>query len=330
MAMNGGKTQMAKQEKGSFKERLKQINIIKFMIPITIIVLSIFFGLINPKFFSWTNLMNISRQSSVIAIAAVGQTIIIISGGIDLSQGSLIGVISCFGAAQIIAYGLWGGTFISLALAAVIGLVIGVLIAKFKIPAFIVTLGALSFLRGATYIYTNGLPITGLVDKAFLHIGSGDFLGLPVPLLIAVVVYAIGHVFLAYTRAGREIYAVGGNEDAALLSGINVDRRKILAFVLSSVITAIAALVLTSRISVGQPTLGEGYQLQAIAAAVIGGTSLSGGEGNMIGTALGVVLVAIIGNGLNLLRVSSFTQLMVNGAIIVVAVGIDVWQKKSK
>lgn len=318
-----------KVKKVKMSDIFKHTDIMKLMIPITIVVLSVFFGLMNPNFFSWTNLMNISRQASVIAIAAVAQTIIIISGGIDLAQGSVIGLISCFGAVQIIAYGLWPGMLFSIILAGFVGAVMGGLIARFKIPPFIVTLGGLNFLRGATYIYTNGMPVTGLNDKSFLFIGSGDFLGLPVPLIIAIAVYIFGHIFLSYTRAGREIYAVGGNQEAALLSGIDVSKRKVQAFTIGSIIVGIAALVLTSRISVGQPTLGEGYQLQAIAGAVIGGTSMRGGEGGMLGTAMGVILVSIIGNGLNLLRVSSFTQLMINGAIIVLAVGIDVWQKKT-
>jgi ribose/xylose/arabinose/galactoside ABC-type transport system permease subunit len=140
----------------------------------------------------------------------------------------------------------------------------------------------------------------------------------------------LGYLFLTFTRAGRDIYAVGGNEDAALTSGVNVDSRKILAFIISAVCAGIAGLVLTSRIAVGQPTLGEGYEFKSITAAIIGGTSLYGGAGTASGTALGVILVAVIGNGLNLLRVSSFVQLVINGLIIILAVGLDVWQKRSK
>lgn len=317
-------------DKNKQKKGLKSISLVRIMIPVSIIVLSAFFAIMNPKFLTLSNLSNIARQSSVIAIAALGQTIVLISGGFDLSQGSVIGLVSCIGAAGIIAYGIWGGTLITLAVVAVIGLLMGFLVAKFRIPAFIVTLGMLTLLRGATLIYTNGMPVAGLTNKAFLYLGSGDFLKLPVPFLIAVAIYILGYIFLTYTRAGRDIYAVGGNEDAALISGVSVDRRKILAFIISAVCAGIAGLILTSRIAVGQPTLGEGYELKSITAAIIGGTSLYGGAGTVSGTALGVILVAVIGNGLNLLKVSSFVQLVINGAIIIIAVGIDVWQKRSK
>jgi len=309
---------------------ISRIPITQLMIPIAIIVMSLVFGYLNPSFFSWRNIQNISRQSSIYALVAVGQTIVIIGGGIDLSQGSIIGLISCVAAVQIIAYGVVTGIIITLILCIVIGLAQGILVSKCKIAAFIVTLGAQTFLRGLTYVYTNGMPIGGLNNPTFLKIGSGSFIGVPIPAIIALLGIIFGYIFLSFTRAGREIYAIGGNEEAALLSGINVNRRKILAFVISALFSGIAGLVLTSRIAVGQPSLGDGYSLQAIAACVIGGTSLEHGEGSMIGTFLGVVLIAIIGNGLNLLRVSSFVQYMVNGAIIVLAVGVDVWQKKNK
>ena len=311
------------------KRILTKQNIIKYILPLVITFFALLFGFLNPRFWTYTNLTNIARQSSALAIIAIGQTIVIISGGIDLSQGSVIALTSVFGATQVLAYGTLMGISISIGLCAIIGIIHGILIARFKIPAFIVTLGALTFYKGATYVYSGGLPIGGVFPESFLNLGKGWFFGIPSSFVLAFAAFLCGYVFLTYTRPGREIYAIGGNEEAALLSGVNVDKNKILAFMICAICSGLGSLVLTSRIAVGQPTLGEGYQLDAVAAAVIGGTSLSGGEGNMMGTLLGVLFVGIIKNGLNLMKVSSFVQFMVVGVIIVTAVGIDVWQKKS-
>jgi ribose transport system permease protein len=231
--------------------------------------------------------------------------------------------VSVFGAAQVIEHGFFQGMLIVVVLCAVIGLTHGVLVSKGKIPAFIVTMGSMTFLRGAAYVYSNGMPISGLPGGTFAELGNGSFLHIPVPLILVVISFALGFFILKFTVIGRDIYSIGGNEEAALLSGISATKGKIIAFVLSAVFTGIAGMVLTSRVAVGLPTMGDGFQLQAIAAAVIGGTSLKGGEGSMIGTILGILLVSVIGNGLNLLRVSSFVQLMINGVIIVLAVWFD-------
>lgn len=288
---------------------------------IAIVVLSVIFTALNPNFVKFTNITNVMRQVSVLAIAAVGQMLVILQGGIDLSQGSMLGLISVFAAEQILAFGVWGGIVVALLAAAAIGAFQGILVAKASIPAFIVTLGGLSFLRGAAFVYSNGMPVTGL-PSSFLFLGSGTYLGIPVPALIAVAVYLVFHFILSYTRTGRYLYAIGGNEDAAVLSGIKVASYKVFAFCMSGLLAGLAGIILTSRVVSGQPTLGEAFELQAIAATVIGGISLKGGEGSLVGTFLGVVLMGVIGNGLNLIKVSSFVQLMVLGAIIVVAVFI--------
>jgi len=294
---------------------------------IAIIVLSAIFGTINPNFFSYTNITNVMRQVSVLAIVSVGQTLAIMLAGIDLSVGSILGFISVFGASQIVSFGILPGILIALLAAAAIGAFQGYWVAKFKIPAFIVTLGGLSFLRGAAYVYSNGMPISGLPSE-FLLLGSGSFMGIPIPATIAFFVYVIFHFMLTRTRTGRYLYAIGGNEEAAVLSGIKVARYKVFAYCMSGLLTGLASIILTSRVVSGQPTLGEAFELQAIAATIIGGTSFSGGQGTLIGTFLGVVLMAIIGNGLNLIRVSSFIQMMVLGAIIVFAVTLDTIQHR--
>ena len=296
---------------------------------IAIVVLSAVFGVINPNFFSYTNITNVMRQVSVLAIVSVGQTLAIMLAGIDLSVGSILGFISVFGATQIVSYGIAVGVRLSLLMAALIGAFQGYWIAKFKIPAFIVTLGGLSFLRGAAYVYSNGMPVPGLPSE-FLLLGSGSFVGVPIPAIIACCVYLIFHFMLTSTRTGRYLYAIGGNEEAAILSGIKVARYKIFAYCMSGLLAGAASLILTSRVVSGQPTLGEAFELQAIAATIIGGTSFAGGEGTLVGTFLGVILMAIIGNGLNLIRVSSFIQMMVLGAIIVFAVTLDTLQRKKR
>jgi len=315
--------------KNASKSSFIRSKLMQYMIPIIIALLVVFFQTQNSRFLSVTNLANVARQCSVIAIMAIGQTIVIISGNINLAEGSMVALIGCFAANQILRYGFVTGTLMAIALAVLCGLCLGVLVAKCHIPAFIVTLGAMGFFSGAVYIYTGGSTISGSeFPKAFLEIGSGNLGFIPISFLIAIFLYILANLFMKYVRAGREIYAVGGNQEAALFSGINVDLRKIIAYVLDAVFTCIAALILISRLAVGQPTLGDGYQLQTIAAAVIGGTSFTGGEGTIFGTALGVILVSIINNGLNLMRVSSYLQMLINGAIIIAAVGFDVWQKK--
>jgi ribose/xylose/arabinose/galactoside ABC-type transport system permease subunit len=311
------------------KKRFGGISMERAGLIIAIIVLSAIFGTINPNFFSYTNITNVMRQVSVLAIVSVGQTLAIMLAGIDLSVGSILGFISVFGASQIVSLGIVWGTLIALAVAAAIGAFQGYWVAKFKIPAFIVTLGGLSFLRGGAYVYSNGMPISGLPSE-FLLLGSGSFLGIPIPALIALAVFLIFHFILTSTRTGRYLYAIGGNEEAAILSGIKVERYKIFAYCMSGLLAGLASIILTSRVVSGQPTLGEAFELQAIAATIIGGTSFAGGEGTLVGTFLGVVLMAIIGNGLNLIRVSSFVQMMVLGGIIVFAVTIDTIQRRKK
>lgn len=310
-------------------QKNKKISMERAGLVIAIIVLASIFTFLNPNFLTFTNISNVMRQVSVLAIVAVGQTLAILLGGIDLSVGSVLGFISVFGASQILNYGIIPGIIIALLASAAIGGFMGYWIAKFKIPAFIVTLGGLSFLRGAAFVYSEGLPVPGL-PKSFLILGSGSWMGVPVPAWIALAVYIVFHFILTRTRTGRYLYAIGGNESAAVLSGIKSSRYIILAHVMCTLLAGLAAIILTSRVVSGQPTLGEAFELQAIAAVIIGGTSFSGGEGNLVGTFLGVVLMAIIGNGLNLIKVSSFIQMMVLGAIIVFAVTIDTIQHKKK
>jgi len=297
------------------------------ILPLIIVLMSMLFYFVNNKFLSIYNFQNITRQVSVLAIIAVGQSLVIICGGIDLSQGSVMALSGLIAADFMVKYGMWQGILMGLVVGAFIGLISGTIYAKGKVPAFVVTLGGMTAIRGLTFLYTNGTPVVGL-PAAFKFLGFGKTLGVPFPGAIAIMIFILAYLFSKWTRTGRYFYAIGGNEETAILSGINISKYKIISFVISGIMAAISGLILTARITSGQPTIGEGMALQAIAASVIGGISLKGGRGGITGTFFGVLILAIIGNGLNLMRVSSFTQMVVNGSIVIVAVFFDVYYKK--
>lgn len=296
-------------------------------LPLVIVLMGVFFGAINPNFWTMTNLTNVARQVSILALISVGETFAILSAGIDLSVGSLLALVSVICAQTMLEYGVAVGILAGILIGAVCGLINGILIAKARIPPFIATLAMLVGARGLALTLSGGLPIAGL-PKSFLTIGAGYILGIPIPAIIAAIVMAIGYFILSRTAFGRNVYAVGGNEEAAMLSGINVSRIKILVYLLSGVCAGIAGVVLTSRVISGQPTLGEVQELYAIAAVVIGGSKISGGYGGVGKTVLGVLVLGLLNNGLNLIRVSSYVQLIVIGVIIVLAVYVDLLRSR--
>jgi ribose transport system permease protein len=298
-------------------------------LPLFILIMGLFFGSLNPNFFSWTNFSNVTRQSSVLALISIGQTFAIISGGIDLSVGSLLAIVSVLGSMQILAFGLVPGIAGGIAAATLAGAVNGWLISRTRIPSFIVTLGMLSLARGTAFTVSGGLPVVGLPPEISV-IGAGNLGPLPLPGVIALATLVAAHWLLAYSPFGRYIYAIGGNEGAAIAAGINVRRYKFLAYCLSGFFSGLAGIVITSRTLSGQPTVGETLELYAIASVVIGGTRLGGGDGSLIRTLFGVVVIAVLGNGLNLINVSSYIQLIVIGVIIVVAVQFDLWRRERR
>lgn len=314
---------------GLGKPALARIQWETIGLPLFILLLGIVFGSLNPNFFSWTNLTNVARQSSVLALVSIGQTFAIVSGGIDLSVGSLLAIVSVLGGMQLVAFGLVPGIIGGVLVATLAGAVSGALIAWTRIPPFIVTLGMLSLARGTAFVISGGLPVVGLpVD--FQVIGAGNIGPLPVPGVIAAVAFLGFHWVLRCTTFGRYVYAIGGNEGAALAAGIDVRRNKFLVYCLGGLCAGVAGIVITSRTLSGQPTVGETMELYAIAAVVIGGTRLGGGDGSLIRTLFGVVVIAVLGNGLNLINVSSYIQLMVIGVIIIVAVGFDLWRRERR
>jgi inositol transport system permease protein len=316
----------------------------KYAIVLIFLAMFIAISLLSPAFLQPRNLVNVVRQISVVGMIAIGVTMVIITTGIDLSSGSVLALAAVLAAslaqrtdwAQARYHGLVlpliVPVLVALAAGALCGWINGSLIAGFKIPPFIATLGMMTIARGFALIYSDR-PISGLTD-AYNFIGQGEVLkiipvadqkalGFPVPVLILATVAIAAHVMLNNTRFGRYIYALGGNEQAARISGLNVNRIKIGVYTIAGLLAGLAGLVLSSRIGSGQPGLGASYELDAIAAAVIGGTSLSGGIGTIWGTIVGALIIGVLNNGLDLLNVSAYWQTIVKGSIIVVAVIID-------
>jgi ribose/xylose/arabinose/galactoside ABC-type transport system permease subunit len=278
-------------------------------------------------FATWSNAQNMARQGAVLGVVAIGQMFALLVGGFDISVGSLMGVASVIGVDVMIDHGLVAGLLAGIAAAGFLGLVNGILIARFGLSAFIVTLGMLSFARGFALEHTNGTPIIG-PPESFAWFGARDWGEIPATVGIAAIVALLAALILGLTRMGMYFYAIGSNERAARLAGINVTRYKMLAYVLSGALAGVAGLMLSSRVVSGQPSLGEGYELQSIAVAVIGGVAIGGGKGRLQGVFLGLVLITVITSGLNIAEVSTFIQQMVIGALIVFAVLWDRFQTR--
>ena len=292
--------------------------------------LSIVLWVLTPYFLTVSNLLNVAQQTSINAIIAVGMTFVIITAGIDLSVGSIVafsGVV--LASALQAAVPLPIAILIGLVVGAFCGLVNGVLITYGRLPPFISTLGMMSVARGAALLYTGGRPISGF-SSGFRYLATGEILHIPVPVIIMVLVYVIAHVVLTRTKLGRYAYAIGGNEEAAVLSGVNVKFYKAMVYGLSGMMAGLASIILTARLNSAQPIAGIMYELDAIAATVIGGTSLMGGEGRVIGTLIGALIMGVLRNGLNLLGVSSFVQQTVIGSVIIIAVLMDMALKKQR
>ncbi|KAB7707544.1 ribose ABC transporter permease [Bacillus aerolatus] len=290
-----------------------------------LIILVLIVSILNPSFLAPLNILNLLRQVAINALIAYGMTFVILTGGIDLSVGSILALSSALMAGMIVS-GIdpMLAILIGCLLGAVMGAVNGLLITKGKMAPFIATLATMTIYRGLTLVYTDGNPITGLGDNYLFQLfGRGYFLGIPVPAVTMMLAFAVLWVILHKTPFGRQTYAIGGNEKAAWISGIKVPRVKIMIYSLAGLLAALAGAILTSRLNSAQPTAGTSYELDAIAAVVLGGTSLSGGRGLIVGTLIGALIIGTLNNGLNLLGVSSFFQMVVKGIVIVIAVLID-------
>jgi ribose/xylose/arabinose/galactoside ABC-type transport system permease subunit len=288
-----------------------------------LLLLCIVLAMLSDRFLTINNLLNVTRQVSINAIISAGMTLVILTGGIDLSVGSVLALTGSITAGML--YGgqaIFTAVLVGMAIGLALGIFNGLLITRGNIPPFIATLGTLTVARGLTLVYTEGRPITGMAET-FRFLGGGYLGGIPVPVIIMALIFVTVYIILKKTRLGRYIYAIGGNEEAARLSGINTKQILISVYALSGVLAGFSGIIMASRLNSAQPTAGAGFELDAIAAVVLGGTSLSGGVGTIGGTLIGALIIGILDNGLNLLNVSSFYQQVAKGIVILLAVFLD-------
>jgi len=295
---------------------------------VSLIALFAALAIASPHFLTQTNLSSVVRQTAVINIMSLGMTIIIIAGGIDLSVGAMLAMAGVLGTMSM-AKGLPvpAGIVIGIATGLIWGAVNGLLTTRLRIAPFIVTLGTLGIIRGLTLILTNGLPVHG-VPPSFSFLGEGNLLGVPFVLWVLVVCALATHVVLEHTRLGRYAFAIGSNPDAAVYAGVPVGFDTTAVYALGGMLTGLAGMIEASRLMTGQPTAGNGFELQAIAAVVIGGGSLHGGEGSVIGTLIGAFIMGLLSNGSDLLGVSPYLQQAIIGAVIILAVTVDELRKR--
>jgi ribose transport system permease protein len=301
----------------------------KFLPYASLLALVIFLTIASPYFATGSNISSVIRQTSVITLMAMGMTVVIASGGIDLSVGSMVGLTGVVGAMLIAGH---HSTFTAVVGAILTGMVCGVIngtaIATLRIPAFIATLGALGIYRGVTLLMTAGIPVANLT-RDFGVIATGDIFGwIPAPLAFVVAAALLIHFILNYTKLGRYSYAMGSNAEAARCSGIQLAKYTVLIYALNGALTGMAGMIEAARLVTGQPTAGDGYELRVIAAVVIGGGSLNGGRGTVLGTIVGALIMALLSNGCNLLGISPFLQQVIIGCVIVMAVTFDEFQRR--
>lgn len=306
-----------------------QINWNDMGIILTLIAMIVFFSLSTKSFLSARNFTNIVRQISVVGICAVGMTMVILTGGIDLSIGSLIGVSSAIAAVMMSGGSpIWLAVTVALALGVAVGFVNASCINYLRIPPMITTLAMMISLRGAVYLITGGMPVYG-IPESFKVLGQGTLGIFPISSLIMIAVFVFGYILLTRTPFGRRIYGIGGNVETARLSGVNVKRELYKMYMLVGLLGALAGLILTSRVNSGQPSSGDGYEMDIITAVVLGGVSVSGGEGKLGKVIIGVVFMGVLANGMMMMNVSEYWQRVVKGIVLLIAVAVDI-QAKAK
>lgn len=292
---------------------------------IALILLIVGISIISPQFRTVDNFLSLLRQSSINGFIAFGMTGVILTGGIDLGVGSILALTTALAAFFIkggMAVGL--AVILALVLGTAFGVISGIMITKGKLQPFIATLITMTVFRGLTMIFMDGKPISNLGDSfALKFIGKGNLFGIPFPVILFILVFGIFYFLLQKTTFGRRIYATGSNPQSAKLAGVNIDRTKIMVYAISGCMAALSGLILLSRLGSAQPTLGQSYEMDAIAATALGGTSMSGGRGKIAGTFIGVLIIAVLNNGLNILGVSSYWQAVVKGIVILIAVLSD-------
>jgi ribose/xylose/arabinose/galactoside ABC-type transport system permease subunit len=320
-------SEIVKAPELSFRTRyLQWQRIAEYVIVVAIVVESIVFAIIAPQFLSVPNLVNVALSIAITGILSVGMTAVILTGGIDLSVGSvaaLSGVVAAMLASQNTnATGVILGAVVALSIGALVGLVNGVMVAQFRVPPFVTTLAMLTICRGLAFIVTGGRSI-GNLPASFGFLGRNLVLGVPVPVLLMAAVFVAGWFVLKHMKLGRYIYAVGGNREAAFLAGVSIKRTTLLVYIFNGLLVGLAGLVLASRLGAGVPNAGLQYELDVIAAVVVGGTSLNGGRGSVVGTFWGAVFIGILNNGLNLAGIDPYIQKIALGVVILLAVLAD-------
>lgn len=311
-------------------KRKKDIDWSSIGILACLVGLFIFFSVFSKAFLSTNNMINILRQISITGICAVGMTTVILTSGIDLSVGSVIGFSAVFGA---IAMANGVPIIIAVILVLAFGLLMGAVTATcinyLSIPPLITTLGLMTALRGAVYLISGGMPVYGL-PESFKFLGQGDIFGLPVSVIIMIIVFIAGYIILNKTVFGRSVYGIGGNAEAARLTGVNIKKVIYKVYMLEAMFAALAGLILMSKVNSGQPSAGDGYEMDIITAVVLGGVSVSGGEGKILKVIIGVLFMGVLANGMLMMNVSEYWQRVVKGLVLLIAVAIDIYSKRKK
>jgi len=320
------KTSTVESRQGNIKQSV--FNFLNKMgIIVVVVLLCIFFSILSSDFLTWNNIVNVARQTSISAILAAGMTFVILTGGIDLSIGAIVALA---GVCAVYFTGFMPaplGILCGILVGGAAGYVNGFLTSVTKLPAIIVTLGSMTYLRGIAYVITGGYPLM-VESSLFKSVGTGYLGPIPIPVMIMIAVFVIAHLVLKYTVFGRNIYMVGGNEEAARLTGIKVTSSITWVYTISGICAGIAGVILAARLFSGQPNAGMGYELDAIAAVVLGGTSLVGGVGFIVGSLFGALFMGVLSNGLTLLNVDYYWQLIIKGLVIVFAIYIDRVRRK--
>lgn len=308
------------------KNRFSISQVFVYLILLFVIV---FFSIMSKSFMTSRNILNICRQVSMIGICSVGMTMVLLTGGIDISVGSII-ALSGVVAAKLIAENMWPifpAMVVGVIIGVICGVISGVMVAKFDVPALIATLAMQSIARGIAFILTQGIPVYGLPEQIRV-LGQGYFLNIPIPVYIMVLMFFIGWWLLEQTTFGRHVYAIGGNEEVARLSGINVMMRKLQIYAFSGFFAGLSGVIMLSRVNSGQPNTSEGFEMDVITAAVLGGVSVAGGQGKIVNVIAGVLIMGMLGNGMTLMNLDEYWQWVTRGAVLLFAVAFDNWSRK--
>jgi ribose transport system permease protein len=311
--------------------KIRIASLKKYAIFGVLLALTLFFSIVSKSFLTASNLMTVTRQVAMLGISAVGMTCVILTSGIDLSVGSVMGITNIVGALLMTAAGIpiIPAVLITLLLSAGIGLINGLFVAYVRVPALITTLAMMTILRGLSYVLCGGMPVWGL-PASFKILGQGYIGPVPIPVLVMLVTFGVGWIFLNRTKFGRYIYGLGGNREAVRLSGVYTSRIETLVYVISGFLTGLAGIIMLSRINTGQPKIGTGYEMDVITAVVLGGVSIMGGEGSLLGVLFGVLITGVLANGMILTDVSEYYQQITKGLVLLAAVTFDTVAKRRK